>query len=101
MADDKKHAPHDELENSGATENVGESSSSVKTSTIAPVSYQDNESTGTKWLDKFLYGIEYLGNKLTETFTIFLGLFLLAGILSTIFAWQNITVQVPGSDEVQ
>ncbi|WP_290454658.1 AbgT family transporter, partial [Corynebacterium stationis] len=101
MADDKKHAPHDDLENSGATENVGESSSSVKTSTSEHDPYQDNQSTGTKWLDKFLNGIEYLGNKLPEPFTIFLGLFLLTGILSTIFAWQNITFQVPGSDEVQ
>ena len=101
MADDKKHAPHDDLENSGATENVGESSSSVKASTSEHDPYQDNQSTGTKWLDKFLNGIEYLGNKLPEPFTIFLGLFLLTGILSTIFAWQNITFQVPGSDEVQ
>lgn len=59
MADDKKHAPHDDLENSGATENVGESSSSVKTSTSEHDPYQDNQSTGTKWLDKFLNGIEY------------------------------------------
>ncbi|APT83179.1 P-aminobenzoyl-glutamate transporter [Corynebacterium ammoniagenes DSM 20306] len=45
--------------------------------------------------------MEYVGNKLPEPFTIFLGLFLITGVLSTIFAWQNISFQVPGSDEVQ
>src|SRR5699024_12573535 len=40
-------------------------------------------------------------NKLPKPFTIFLGLFLITRVLSTIFAWQNISFQVPGSDEVQ
>lgn len=49
--------------------------------------------------DRFLNGIEYVGNKLPEPFTLFLILFLLTGIASTIMAVQDITVAVPGSDK--
>lgn len=111
MADDKKHDLHDESRDSEITEGAGGSSSvvrederagaSAKASTGEHDPYQDNQSTGTKWLDKFLSGIEYFGNKLPEPFTIFLALFLITGVLSTIFASQNITFQVPGSDETQ
>ena len=53
------------------------------------------------WLDRFLNGVEYVGNKLPEPFTIFLILFLITGVASSIMAWMDIKVQVPGSDEIQ
>lgn len=117
MANDKKHETHDDPENSEVTGNVGDTGSSVGTqeqvsentrsSKIKNGNHSDehddydNTSTGTKWLDKFLSGIEYVGNKLPEPFTIFLVLFLITGVLSTILAWQNISFQIPGSDETQ
>lgn len=100
MADGKRHELHDDLQDSGTTRGVGEGSSAENTSAVATEEY-DNTSTGNKWVDKFLNGIEYVGNKLPEPFTIFLFLFLLTGVLSTIFAWMDITFQVPGSDETQ
>ncbi|OFS19465.1 P-aminobenzoyl-glutamate transporter [Corynebacterium sp. HMSC04H06] len=44
--------------------------------------------------------MEYVGNKLPEPFTIFVILFLITGVASTVMAWMGIAVQVPGSDEV-
>ncbi|WP_231295067.1 AbgT family transporter [Corynebacterium efficiens] len=52
-----------------------------------------------KWSDKFLTGVERLGNKLPTPFTLFLILFLLTAIASSIMAWMNVSVIVPGSDE--
>lgn len=49
--------------------------------------------------DRILTGIETLGNKLPEPFTLFLILFLITGVASTAMAWQGIQVAVPGSDE--
>ena len=49
--------------------------------------------------DRILNGIETLGNKLPEPFTLFLILFLITGVASTIMAIQGIQVAVPGSDE--
>ncbi len=49
--------------------------------------------------DRFLATVERLGNKLPEPFTLFLGLFLITGVLSTIFAFMNLRVQVPGAEE--
>lgn len=49
----------------------------------------------------FSTGVEYVGNKLPEPFTIFLILFLITGVASSIMAWMDIKVQVPGSDEIQ
>ncbi|GAB3710975.1 AbgT family transporter [Corynebacterium nasicanis] len=49
--------------------------------------------------DRILTGIETLGNKLPEPFTLFLGLFLITGVASTLMAMQNIEVAVPGSEE--
>lgn len=51
-------------------------------------------------LDKFLNGVEWLGNKLPEPFTLFIILFLITGVASTIMAAQHIEVTVPGSDKV-
>jgi len=104
MAKDNEHELHDDPDNAAHTGGVAEPSSALDTkgeSKNADSDASDNTSTGAKWLDKFLSGIEYVGNKLPEPFTIFLGLFLITGVLSTIFAWQNISFQVPGSDEVQ
>ncbi len=52
-------------------------------------------------IDKFLNGVEYIGNKLPEPFTIFLILFLITAVLSTIMAWMGVEVKVPGADKVQ
>ncbi|ANE02865.1 AbgT family transporter [Corynebacterium crudilactis] len=52
-----------------------------------------------KWGDKFLNGVERLGNKLPTPFTLFLILFLLTALASSIMAWMNVSVIVPGSDE--
>ncbi|MDR7330389.1 AbgT family transporter [Corynebacterium guangdongense] len=56
------------------------------------------ESSGV--LDRFLNGVEWLGNKLPEPFALFLGLFLITGVLSTVMAWRDVTVQVPGAEEI-
>ena len=61
---------------------------------------QESKKGSTGFLDRFLNGVEWLGNKLPEPFTLFLILFLITGVLSTIMAWQNVSVQVPGSDEI-
>jgi len=50
-------------------------------------------------LDKFLSGVEFLGNKLPEPFTLFLILFLLTGVASSIMAYLDVSVEVPGSEE--
>ena len=52
-------------------------------------------------IDKFLSGVEYLGNKLPQPFSIFLFLFLLTGVISSILAWNSVTITVPGSGEEQ
>ncbi|MGO2613351.1 AbgT family transporter [Corynebacterium flavescens] len=52
-------------------------------------------------MDRFLSGVEYLGNKLPQPFTIFLFLFVLTGVISSILAWNSVTVVVPGTDEEQ
>ncbi|GEB97518.1 p-aminobenzoyl-glutamate transporter [Corynebacterium flavescens] len=67
------------------------------------VQEKDSGSGGSKTgaIDKFLSGVEYLGNKLPQPFTIFLFLFVLTGVISSILAWNSVTVVVPGTDEEQ
>lgn len=50
-------------------------------------------------VDKFLSGVEFLGNKLPEPFTLFLILFLLTGVASSIMAYLDVSIEVPGSEE--
>lgn len=50
-------------------------------------------------MDRLLGGIEYVGNKLPEPFTLFLWLFLITAVISTIMAWMGKEVQIPGEDE--
>lgn len=50
-------------------------------------------------MDRVLGGIEYVGNKLPEPFTLFLWLFLITAVISTIMAWMGKEVQIPGEDE--
>lgn len=50
--------------------------------------------------DRFLNGVERVGNKLPEPFMLFLILFGITAVVSTAMAWANVTVQVPGSDEI-
>lgn len=49
--------------------------------------------------DRFLNGVEYVGNKLPEPFTLFLILFLITGVISTILAVRGTEVVVPGKGE--
>ncbi|MGO2036853.1 MAG: AbgT family transporter [Brevibacterium sp.] len=48
---------------------------------------------------RMLDSIERVGNKLPEPFTLFLGLFLLTGAVSTAMALADVSVSIPGSDE--
>lgn len=48
---------------------------------------------------RLLDGIERIGNKLPEPFTLFLGLFLITGAISTGMAIADVSVSIPGSDE--
>ncbi|MEU6764025.1 AbgT family transporter [Streptomyces sp. NPDC046853] len=50
-------------------------------------------------LDKVMSGIERAGNKLPHPVLLFLGLFLIIGTVSTVFAATGTTVTVPGEDE--
>lgn len=43
--------------------------------------------------------IERIGNKLPEPFTLFLGLFIITGLVSTAMAMAAVTVAIPGGDE--
>ncbi len=52
-------------------------------------------------LDRTLSGIERVGNKLPEPFTLFLILFLLTAVVSTAMAWSGAQVQIPGDEEVR
>ncbi|GAA1805443.1 AbgT family transporter [Brevibacterium celere] len=49
---------------------------------------------------RMLDGIERIGNRLPEPFTLFLGLFLITGAISTAMALANVSVSIPGSDEI-
>lgn len=51
-------------------------------------------------MDRFLNGVEFVGNKLPEPFTLFLSLFLITGVASSVMAWQKVSVVVPGTDEM-
>ncbi|MFD1717460.1 AbgT family transporter [Georgenia deserti] len=51
--------------------------------------------------DRFLAQIERVGNKLPEPFALFLILFGLVALVSSVMAWAGVTVQMPDSDEVR
>lgn len=48
--------------------------------------------------DRLLNGVERVGNKLPEPFTLFVILFLITGVVSTGMAWADVEVVVPGGD---
>ena len=50
--------------------------------------------------DRFLGSVERVGNRLPEPFTLFLILFLIIALVSTFMALADVTVQVPGAEEV-
>ncbi|WP_155849943.1 AbgT family transporter [Arthrobacter sp. H41] len=50
--------------------------------------------------DRFLTGVERVGNKLPDPFMLFLILFSITAVLTTAMAWANVTVQIPGAEEV-
>ena len=47
---------------------------------------------------RMLEGVEKVGNKLPEPFTLFLVLFLLTGVVSTAMAMAGVSVEVPGKE---
>lgn len=49
--------------------------------------------------DRLLNGIERAGNKLPNPFMLFLYLFLITALGSSILAWLDVSVQIPGADE--
>ena len=49
--------------------------------------------------DRLLNGIERAGNKLPNPFMLFLYLFLITALGSSILAWMDVSVQIPGADE--
>lgn len=49
--------------------------------------------------DRLLNGIERAGNKLPNPFMLFLYLFLVTALGSSILAWLDVSVQIPGADE--
>ena len=49
--------------------------------------------------DRFLTGVERIGNKLPDPFMLFLILFAITAVLTTGMALANVTVQVPGAEE--
>ena len=51
-------------------------------------------------IDRVLGGIERVGNKLPDPFMLFLLLFGITAVASTAMAWANVTVQLPGTDEI-
>ena len=48
---------------------------------------------------RLLDWVEDVGNKLPEPFTLFLGLFLITGLVSTAMAMGGVSVTIPGDDE--
>lgn len=50
-------------------------------------------------IDRALSGVERIGNKLPEPFTLFTLLFLLTAVVSTAMAWANTVVEVPGAEK--
>lgn len=67
--------------------------------TSAPESPQLEQQRKKTAVDRVLGGIETVGNKLPEPFTLFLFLFLLTAAISTAMAWAGASVQVPGSED--
>ncbi|WP_051441767.1 AbgT family transporter [Arthrobacter sp. H14] len=49
--------------------------------------------------DKFLNGVERVGNKLPDPFMLFIILFSITAVVSTGMAWADVSVRLPGSDE--
>lgn len=49
--------------------------------------------------DRMLAGIERVGNRLPDPFLLFLGLFLVVGVLSTALQLAGTSVTIPGTDE--
>lgn len=47
---------------------------------------------------RMLDGVEKIGNKLPEPFTLFLALFLITGVVSTAMAMAGVSVEVPGKE---
>ncbi|WP_208293011.1 AbgT family transporter [Naumannella halotolerans] len=53
----------------------------------------------TSRMDRLLNGVERIGNKLPDPFLLFLGLFLIVGVISTAMALAGTVVTILGSDE--
>lgn len=59
------------------------------------------ETAPTTRTDRLLGGVERIGNKIPDPFVLFVGLFLVLSIVSTVMAALGTTVRIPGSEEVQ
>ncbi|WP_312182401.1 AbgT family transporter [Arthrobacter sp.] len=56
-------------------------------------------STRASVTDRVLASVERVGNRLPDPFVLFLLLFAVVAVASTLMAWANVTVTVPGSEE--
>src|SRR5690625_7999342 len=92
---------------SHATEGPSTSrTTSPRTSTIRPPRSEEGrrhmstEAEGKVGIgQRLLDWVEDVGNKLPEPFTLFLGLFLITGLVSTAMAMGGVSVTIPGDDE--
>lgn len=57
------------------------------------------DTTGRTRTDRMLVGVERVGNRLPDPFLLFLGLFLLVGVISTALQLAGTSVTIPGTDE--
>ncbi|MDK8450528.1 AbgT family transporter [Corynebacterium mastitidis] len=70
----------------------------MSTETTAETTAEPRTALG-RWGDRFLGTIEGVGNKLPTPFLLFLILFLLTAVASSLMAWSGAAVEVPGSGE--
>ncbi|RKN41232.1 AbgT family transporter [Streptomyces hoynatensis] len=67
--------------------------------TLVPPSPSPSQRRGARLLDRVLVGIERAGNRLPHPFFLFLFLFVLLAVISTVLAACDAKVTVPGSDD--
>ncbi len=58
-------------------------------------------SAGTTRTDRLLGGVERVGNRIPEPFVLFVGLFVVLAVASTVMALTSTTVRLPGAEESQ
>lgn len=89
-----------EPERSDRAEVSRDTGAATTTQTAEPDSTADGSPPQKKTaMDRVLGTIEAVGNKLPEPFTLFLILFLITAVISTVMAYFGAEVEVPGEDE--